>query len=86
MLGDMEPIGINLGGVKINTMANTSSFGIGHVFYQAVDSQSKNNMIAGQIFGDMNLNNVFPTGSTVFDPDGVDTMMPMNMSPAGLED
>lgn len=82
-----EPAGIVLfGGFKINTMANTSSIAIGDVFYQALDSQTKNNLIAGQTFGDFDVNNLQPVCSPIYDPDGTDTFMPMVMSPLGLED
>lgn len=81
-----EPFGIVFGGFKINAMENTSSIGIGDVFYQALDSQVKNNAVAGQTYGDFDVINIQPIGSPIYDPDGVDTTMPMVMSPLGLED
>jgi hypothetical protein len=46
----------------------------------------KNNITAGQIYGDFDYNNVQPIASPLYDPDGADTFMPMVMSPLGLED
>lgn len=86
-MGFSEPTGVVFfGGFKINAMENTSSIGIGDVFYQSLDSQVKNNMIAGQTFGDFDVNNLQPVASPLYDPDGADTFMPMVMSPLGLED
>ncbi|MFZ5986628.1 MAG: spore germination protein [Bacillota bacterium] len=85
-MGLNEPFGIIFGGFKINAMENTSSIAIGEVFYQALDSQEKLNIIAGQTYGDYDINNIQPINSPIFDPDGIDTMVPVTMSPLGLED
>jgi len=81
-----DPVGIFIGGFKINSMENTASLSVGDVFYQALDSQSKNNVVTGQVNGDCNFNNLQPIASPIYDPDGIDTMMPLAMSPLGLED
>lgn len=81
-----DPVGIFIGGFKINSMDNSSSLSVGDVFFQALASQSKNNMANGQTFGDCNFNNFQPIASPIYDPDGIDTMMPIAMSPLGLED
>lgn len=81
-----EPFAITFGGFKINAMGNTASINIGESFLQALDSQVKNNLTAGQTYGDFDLINEQSIASYVFDPDAVDTTMPMVMSPLGLED
>lgn len=81
-----DPVGIFIGGFKINAMENTSSISVGDVFYQNLDSQVKNNIASGQTYGDCNFNNLQPIASPIYDPDGIDTMMPVAMSPLGLED
>ena len=80
------PIGIVIGSIKINAMENTASFSVGDIFYQTMDSQVKNNIIVGQTFGDLDAYNMQPIASPIYDPDGIDTAMPMIMSPLGLED
>lgn len=85
--GDNEPVGIVfLGGVKINQMESSSSFAVGEVFLQNLESQIKNNLVAGQTFGDFDFNNFQPIASHVYDPDGVDTVQPISQSSLGLED
>ncbi|MCM3164983.1 spore germination protein [Metabacillus litoralis] len=87
VFGDNEPVGIIFfGGVKINQMETNAAFSVGESFYQSLESQVKNNLIAGQTFGDFDFNNFQPIASNVFDPDGVDTMMPIAQSSLGLED
>jgi hypothetical protein len=82
-----EPVGIVFfGGVKINALENTASFNVGDVFLQSFDSQVKNNLNAGQIYGDFDWNNVQAIASPIYDPDGFDTIAPANMKPLGLED
>jgi hypothetical protein len=86
-INENEPVGITiLGGIKVTAMENTASFNFGENFLQSFDSQVKNNFINGNTFGDMTLMNLTSIASPVYDPDGVDTVMPVNMSPLGLED
>jgi hypothetical protein len=81
-----EPIGVVVGGFKINAMENTSTLAIGDVFLQNMDSQVKTNLINGQTYGDFVHNYMQPISSPIYDPDGADTSMPMIMSARGLED
>ncbi|MFC4321537.1 spore germination protein [Litchfieldia salsa] len=85
--GDNEPVGIVfLGGIKVNQMETNASFAVGESFFQSLESQVKNNLIAGQIFGDFDFNNIQPIASHVYDPDGFDNIMPIAQSSLGLED
>lgn len=87
VFGDNEPVGIIFfGGIKINQMETNAAFSVGESFYQSLESQVKNNLVAGQTFGDFDFNNFQPIASHIFDPDGVDTMMPIAQSSLGLED
>ncbi|MBB6454011.1 hypothetical protein HNQ94_002462 [Salirhabdus euzebyi] len=84
---DNEPIGIVFfGGVKINQMETTANFAIGESLFQSLESQVKNNLIAGQTFGDFDFNNLQPVASPLYDPDGFDSFMPIAQSSLGLED
>ncbi|MTI79649.1 MAG: hypothetical protein FH758_02030 [Firmicutes bacterium] len=86
-IAESEPIGVCIiGGIKLNAMENTASFNMGEIFLQAFDSQVKNNLINGQSYGDLHINNFGAFGSPVVDPDGIDTTMPMAMAPFGLDD
>ncbi|WP_156801227.1 hypothetical protein [Halobacteroides halobius] len=38
------------------------------------------------LIGGFDINNQQPIASSIYDPDGLDTTMPMVMSPLGLED
>ncbi|WP_153736821.1 spore germination protein [Aquibacillus halophilus] len=85
--GDNEPIGIVfLGGIKINQMETNATFSVGESFFQSFESQVKNNLIAGQTFGDFDFNNLQPIASPLYDPDGYDSIMPIAQSSLGLED
>ncbi|TXC85984.1 hypothetical protein FS935_18185 [Metabacillus litoralis] len=87
VFGDNEPLGIVFfGGVKINQMETNAAFAVGESLFQSLESQVKNNLIAGQTFGDFDFNNFQPVASNVFDPDGVDMLMPIAQSSLGLED
>ncbi|WP_186576656.1 hypothetical protein [Aquibacillus kalidii] len=66
-------------------MENTASIGIGDVYFQSLDSQVKNNLVAGQTYGDFDYNFIQPVGTPLFDPDGADTFMPMTTSLLGLK-
>lgn len=81
-----EPFGIVFGGFKINALENTASINIGENFLQALNSQVKNNLVTGQTFGDFDLINEQSIASPIYDPDVQDAIMPMIMSPLGLED
>ncbi|MFZ5986624.1 MAG: hypothetical protein ACOYWZ_05795 [Bacillota bacterium] len=82
----LEPFGIVFGGFKVNAMENTSSINVGETFLQALDSIVKNNLIAGQTYGDFDLINEQSIASPIYDSDLQDTVKPMIMSPLGLED
>jgi hypothetical protein len=84
---DYEPVGITfLGGIKINAMENTASIAIGENFYQALNSQVKNNVVIGEIYGDFHSNYFQPFASNIYDPDGADTINPFYSAARGLED
>ncbi|WP_456275196.1 spore germination protein [Bacillus sp. AK128] len=87
VLGDNEPVSIVFfGGIKVNQMETNAAFSVGESFYQSLESQVKNNLIAGQTFGDFVFNNFNPIASPVYDPDGMDSFMPIAQSSLGLED
>jgi hypothetical protein len=73
------------GGVKINAMENSSTFSFGDTQFVNIDSQNKTNVM-NQLFGDFDVVNQQPIASTIYDPDGVDTSMPMVQRALGLED
>jgi hypothetical protein len=82
-----DPVGIIFfGGVKINALENTSSFNVGDFLLQSLNSQVKNNIVNGQIYGDFDYNLLNPVASPLYDPDGTDTFMPLVMSSLGLDD
>ncbi|UFU00552.1 spore germination protein [Radiobacillus kanasensis] len=83
----VDPIGVNIiGGIKVNALENTASIGIGENQYMSLNSQVKNNLNAGEVYGDFDYNYFQIIGSSVFDPDGADTVMPVNTPSLGLED
>jgi hypothetical protein len=82
-----DPVGIVFfGGVKINALENTASFNVGDFLLQSFDSQVKNNVVNGEIYGDFAYNILTPVASPIFDPDVADTFKPAVMSALGLED
>lgn len=69
--GDNEPVSIVFfGGIKINQMETNAAFTVGESFFQSLESQVKNNLIAGQTFGDFGLYNFNNIASPLYDPDG----------------
>ncbi|MFC4556859.1 hypothetical protein ACFO3D_01395 [Virgibacillus kekensis] len=80
----IEPIGITIiGGIKINSVENTSVTSVGENSFQAMNSLSKSNIITGQINGDFCFNNLQPFAPVIIDADGFDSTSPA-ITPTGI--
>jgi hypothetical protein len=78
-----------LGGIKVNTLENTSSLNIGEITLTGLDSINKSNILAGQVFGDFDYSIFNPIASPLYDPDGVEIVennAPGAQPSVGLED